>query len=115
MKKFCIAGPIDPSRHYFIPKRLDWNKMDTLVDDMHYFLLHAPRQSGKTTSIIEFVNHLNAKGKYTALYLTTEPAHPAKNDVERAIYWLLWQLKVEIGDQLGKEAQSEALRFVMIV
>ncbi len=74
MKTFCIAGPIQPEDNYFIPKRLDWSRLDALVDQKSYFLLHAPRQSGKTTVILEYANYLNAQGKYAALYLTTEPA-----------------------------------------
>ncbi len=37
MKKFCIAGPVDPQRNYFIAKRLNWQQLDTLIDDMQYF------------------------------------------------------------------------------
>lgn len=112
MKTFCTAGPIRPEDHYYIPQRLDWASLDSLIDQKSYFLLHAPRQSGKTTVILEYANYLNAQGKYTALYLTTEPAHPARNDFERALYWLLTQLKIEITDQLGARNQGPALSFL---
>ena len=71
MKRFCIAGPIQPENNYFIRQRLDWSRLDTLIEQQSYFLLHAPRQSGKTTAILEYAQHLNAQGRYTALYLTT--------------------------------------------
>lgn len=112
MKTFCIAGPIQPQDNYFIPRRLDWARLDALIGQKSYFLLHAPRQSGKTTVILEYAHYLNAQGKYTALYLTTEPAHSAGNDFERALYWLLTQLKIEITDQLGAQNNTEALAFL---
>jgi hypothetical protein len=60
-KKFCIAGPVDPERHYFIPNRLTMDGLDTLIQDREYFVLHAPRQSGKTTAIEECINFLKKK------------------------------------------------------
>ncbi len=84
-KKFCIAGPVDPERHYFIPKRLDWDQLSTLLDDRQYFVLHAPRQSGKTTAIEEFIRHLNGDSKYQALYVNIEPAQAMRDNVEKAL------------------------------
>lgn len=55
MKKFCIAGPIDLERHYFVPHRLDYPHILSLIEDQEYFVLHAPRQSGKTTAIDELI------------------------------------------------------------
>ena len=74
-KFFNTVGAINPQKHYFIPHRLDWNQLTDFIKKEYYFVLHAPRQSGKTTAIIEFVKHLNQEGTYKALYLTTEPAH----------------------------------------
>ena len=68
MKFFNTVGSINPADHYFLPRRLDWQLLSDFIDKKYYFLLHAPRQSGKTTAIIEFVRHLNEEGKYTALY-----------------------------------------------
>jgi len=51
MKTFCTTGPIIESDNYFIPKRLDRAVLDQYITQKHYFLLHAPRQSGKTTAI----------------------------------------------------------------
>ncbi len=110
-KWFCIAGPINPQIHYFIPKRLNWGVLDSLIAKREYFILHAPRQSGKTTSILEYVKHVNKGDKYIALYLSTEPAHTAKNEIERVLYWLLSQFETEIRDQLAD--QDKALSFLV--
>ncbi len=103
MRFFNTVGPINPRKHYFLPKRLSWAQLDDFLEKEYYFLLHAPRQSGKTTAILEYVRFLNSRGEYTALYLTTEPAHVAANDIERTVYWLLDQLASQIKIQLPGE------------
>lgn len=109
MKFFNTVGVIDPQRHYFLPRRLDWEQLMEFIERQYYFILHAPRQSGKTTSIIEFVKHLNEVGKYTALYLSTEPAHYSVNNVKLAIKAILGQIKEQILIFLPSE--KEALEY----
>lgn len=103
MKKFCIAGPVDPERHYFIPRRLDWEQLDTLIADREYFVLHAPRQSGKTTAIEEYIRHLNGKGPYSALYINVESAQAAREDVKMALIAILAELKTSLQNQQKEE------------
>ncbi|MDR0620514.1 MAG: ATP-binding protein, partial [Deltaproteobacteria bacterium] len=43
-----------------------------LIDKKYYFILHAPRQSGKTTAIMAAVDQLNEDGAYYALYCSLE-------------------------------------------
>ncbi|MBM3198177.1 MAG: hypothetical protein FJZ58_02840 [Chlamydiae bacterium] len=68
-KFFNTVGAADPKKHYFSPHRLDWKQLLDFIEKEYYFALHAPRQSGKTTAIIEFVKYLNQTGSYKALYL----------------------------------------------
>ncbi len=103
MKKFCIAGPVDPKRHYFIPKRLNRNELDTLICDREYFVLHAPRQSGKTTAIEEYVERLNSQGIYNALYINIEPAQAARDNVEKALQSIVAELRASLHNQLPEE------------
>jgi hypothetical protein len=103
LKKFCIAGPVDPERHYFIPRRLDWDQMDSLIHDREYFVLHAPRQSGKTTAIEEYIHHLNGNGAYRALYINVESAQAAREDIKMALIAILAELKTSLQDQLQEE------------
>lgn len=106
MKFFNTVGVIDPQRHYFLPRRLDWEQLTEFIERQYYFMLHAPRQSGKTTSIIEFVKHLNEVGKYTALYLSTETAHVAVNDATRCAQALIEQFKHKISLFLPDEKKA---------
>ena len=110
MKFFNTVGPINPEKHYFLPHRLDWDQLNVFVEREYYFVLHAPRQSGKTTAIKEYVNYLNKEKNYTALYITTEPAHTVKDNPEKALYWLLFHINIEIQDQLKN--QQEALDYL---
>ncbi len=105
MKKFCIAGPIDPERHYFIPKRFDWDYVSALIEDREYFVLHAPRQSGKTTAIEEFVHYLNSNDKYAALYINIEPAQAARDNAEKALITIVEELSVAIATQLHEQQE----------
>ena len=59
MRFFNTAGPIRTQDHYFIPHRLDWGEVSELIERKQYFVLHAPRQSGKTTAIEEYIDWLN--------------------------------------------------------
>ena len=61
---FNTVGSIIPEDHYFLPHRLNENQLMEFIEKKYYFILHAPRQSGKTTAVLEFVNELNKQGKH---------------------------------------------------
>lgn len=96
MKFFNTAGPINPEMHYYVTHRLDEREIYTLIDQQKYFALHAPRQSGKTTSLREFAKQLNKEGQYKALYVNIENAQVARNHVERAMLGILQAFALEI-------------------
>ncbi|MDP2831768.1 MAG: AAA-like domain-containing protein [Pseudomonadota bacterium] len=86
-KFFNTAGPMKAEIHYCIPsfERIDWDEMQVLIASQKYFLLHAPRQTGKTSALLEMMQALNEAGKYRALYANIEGAQAARNDVEAGI------------------------------
>ena len=49
---FNTAGPVRPDAHYAIPplERGNVKRILRLIEDMQYFVLHAPRQTGKTSN-----------------------------------------------------------------
>ena len=72
-KYFNVAGPCVPGEHYMIdPMRGIGDELMKLIDSKQYFVIHAARQSGKTTLLLELTNRINAKGDYYALYCTLE-------------------------------------------
>ena len=51
MRKFNTEGPVVATDHYCIPplERVNLDEILALIDDKRYFVLHAPRQTGKTS------------------------------------------------------------------
>ncbi|MCB9542823.1 MAG: ATP-binding protein [Myxococcales bacterium] len=72
MKRFNIAGPCDPRHHYMIPAAPRLPDAPALVAQGAYFALHAPRQTGKTTTLRALAARLTADGAYAALYFSCE-------------------------------------------
>ena len=54
MRFFNTAGPVRASLHYRIPplSRVDLEEILTLIRQQKYFVLHAPRQTGKTSALL---------------------------------------------------------------
>jgi hypothetical protein len=53
-------------------------KVRRMIDEEKFYVVHAPRQSGKTTSIKAYAETLSAEGEYAAVYAsceTTSTAH----------------------------------------
>ena len=71
-KFFNIAGPCNPAEHYMLPALDRLPEVRRLVARRQYFVIHAPRQTGKTTAIKALVREVNAKGDMVALYCTLE-------------------------------------------
>ena len=62
-----------------------------LVGDEKYFVLHAPRQTGKTSALLALAEVLNGRG-YRCVYVTVETARTARDDVQRAMRTVLVRL-----------------------
>ncbi|MDR3154367.1 MAG: ATP-binding protein, partial [Deltaproteobacteria bacterium] len=73
-KSFNITGPCVPGEHYMLPAAERLAEVDSLIANRRYFVLHAPRQSGKTTTIQACVDKINDEGKYYAVYCSLEAA-----------------------------------------
>ena len=57
MRFFNTAGPVNSAIHYCLPplERLDLPDVLLLIAQQKYFVLHAPRQTGKTTCLLALV------------------------------------------------------------
>lgn len=86
-KHFNTSGPVVPSDHYCIDpmQRLDWEEAQVLIERHKYFVLHAPRQTGKTSTLLAMMEVLNNSGEYHALYVNIEAAQAAREDAESGI------------------------------
>ena len=72
MKSFNTTGPCIPAEHYMLPALQRVKEALKLIADRKYFILHAPRQSGKTTSLLALRDELNRKGEAYAVYCSLE-------------------------------------------
>ena len=99
MKFFNTAGPMNMDFYYKIDplQRWDMNGILDLIDQKKYFILHAPRQTGKTSCLLELRDYLNKQGKYFAIYANIEAAqaclHDAKSGIETVVSVICRELR----------------------
>ena len=105
MRFFNTAGPVRPDEHYCIPplERFDLDEVLRLVETKKYFVLHAPRQTGKTSALLALADLLNGQG-YGCVYTTVETARTAREDVEQAMRTVLAGLSSQVRSTLGDES-----------
>jgi hypothetical protein len=91
MRFFNTAGPVKCEDHYCLPplERFDLKEIISLIRQKKYFVLHAPRQTGKTTCLLALMEHLNATGEYRCLYSNVESAQAARENVKEAMRAIL--------------------------
>ena len=107
MRKFNTEGPVVAADHYFIPplQHVNLGEVPELVRDKRYFVLHAPRQTGKTSLLLALRDLLNSgvEGAYRCVYVNVEGAQAAREDVARAIRAIMSRMASRarrLGDEL---------------
>ena len=115
MRFFNTAGPMKPAIHYCIPplERLDAEQVLNLIRQQKYFVLHAPRQTGKTSALLALQDELNASGQYRSVYVNVEVGQSAREDVAAAMQAILSELSLAaefvLDDLFIKNVRREAL------
>ena len=94
VRKFNREGPVFADRHYCIPplSRVNLAEILELIADTKYFVLHAPRQTGKTSILLALQDRLNSEGEYRCLYVNFEGGQAAKEDTARAMRTVLGEM-----------------------
>jgi len=71
---FNTTGPCNPVDHYMLPsvERLVGAQLTRYVSSKLFWVLHAPRQTGKTTFMQSWMRELNASGTVIACYVSVE-------------------------------------------
>ncbi len=90
---FNTEGPCNPADHYMLPPSERLPDAERLIDRKRYFVIHAPRQAGKTTTVRALAEKLTAEGKYTALVTTCEAGQKRTEDLKGSIAALLDTLR----------------------
>ena len=88
---------------------MDLDYVLNLIRGKKYFILHAPRQTGKTSALRALQDHLNsgAEGNYRCLHVNVEAAQVARDDLERAMPAILQVLARRARNVLGDSALQE--------
>ena len=107
---FNTAGPVKPGKHYCIPplERLDLAQLLRLIGQEKYFVLHAPRQTGKTSALLALRDRLNTGEDYRCAYVNVEPAQAAREDVAAAMRTILTRIAGEAETVLGDPSVRES-------
>ncbi|NUN67288.1 AAA family ATPase (plasmid) [Pseudanabaena biceps] len=71
-KWFNTAGPCQADIHYMLSATDRLPEIVNLIAQRNYFVIHAPRQVGKTTAMLALAQELTASGQYTAVMLSFE-------------------------------------------
>ncbi|MEO0760134.1 MAG: ATP-binding protein [Cyanobacteria bacterium J06648_16] len=81
---FNTAGPCKADIHYMLPPVERLPTVERIIDQQGYFVLHAPRQTGKSTAMIALGRQLTATGRYTAVMLSVEVGSAFPQDTAAA-------------------------------
>lgn len=105
MRFFNTAGPCVPERHYMLPASRRLPGVLELIERQAYFVLHAPRQSGKTTAVMELARKLTAFERFVSVVVSMEVGAPFSDDPGRAEASILDDWRGRISYRLPREFQ----------
>ena len=116
MRFFNTEGPVRPDDHYAISPldRMDVDELLSLIRSKRYFVLHAPRQTGKTSALIALRDLLNRgeAGNFRCVDVNVEVGQVARDDTARGIRAILGSLAEnaqELGDDYPEEVWPDIL------
>ncbi|EYF03475.1 ATP-binding protein [Chondromyces apiculatus] len=102
-RRFNVAGPCRPDWHYMIPAERRLPEAPGLVEQRGYFVVHAPRQTGKTTALRALAERLTRSGRYAGLLFSCEAAEVAGDDYGAAEQLLLADMQRKAESTLPEE------------
>lgn len=100
---FNTGGPCNPQQHYMVPVDQRLPAVRELVARGNYFIVHAPRQIGKTTTLMALADELTAGGQYTAALVSLETGEAFPDDIEAAESALLDAWRGSLMNDLPQE------------
>ncbi|HEY1703370.1 MAG TPA: hypothetical protein VGG75_27015 [Trebonia sp.] len=84
MPYFNTEGECREGKHYMLPAAARLPKAREWVTEERYFVIHAPRQSGKTTTLLALAAELTAEGGHVALRFSCERGEAGPDDIDAA-------------------------------
>ena len=109
MKFFNTAGPVNQEEHYKVDPlhRWDLEEILMLIKQKKYFILHAPRQTGKTSSMLELQKYLNNSDEYNGIYINVETGQAARNNIKEGMGAILTELSSRVNNEKIKKGIQE--------
>ncbi len=94
---FNTAGPCNAANHYMVPVARRLPQVYALIERDSYFVVHAPRQIGKTTTLVALAAELTASGRYAAALVSMEVGAPFGDQIGLAEDAVLgaWRRSIE--------------------
>ncbi|MGH9801347.1 MAG: AAA family ATPase, partial [Blastocatellia bacterium] len=86
-----------------LPASMRLPELRRLIDQQAYFVIHAPRQVGKTTMMMQLAQELTNEGRYAAIALSAQTAAVFSHDIETAEKLLLSRWRDVAEDDLPPE------------
>ena len=110
-KFFCAEGPVREGDHYLLPaaERFADDNVKGLIAQKKYFILHAPRQTGKTSSLLALLKELNASGDYACVYINVEGVQGYRENIEPALQGIIVTLSQQVEQYLADQSLAAAL------
>ncbi len=102
-KHFNTAGPCRSEDHYMLPPEARVTEVPPLIEEKAYFVVHAPRQTGKTTSLTRLARSLTAAGTYAAVLVSCKVGEVAGADIQRGIRAVVRTITKGARKQLSEE------------
>ncbi len=81
---FNTAGPCQADIHYMLPPTTRLPQLVQLIEQRNYFVIHAPRQTGKTTAMLALAQQLTDSGRYTAVMVSVEVGSAFNQNPDKA-------------------------------
>ena len=114
---FNTAGPNRAEFEYTLDplSRFDLDDILGYINQGKYFVLHAPRQTGKTSCMLALRDYLNAAGDYIAVYANVEGGQASRNDVQSVIKstvdTLAREVRLIVGDDQTDSVRDKVQQF----
>ena len=111
---FNTAGPQKPDINYTIDplSRFDLDEIMALIRQQRYFVLHAPRQTGKTSCMLALRDYLNEQGEYVAVYANVEGGQGARGNVKSTVATVCGAITEETSLILGTNQPQDIRKTV---
>ncbi|BAZ08833.1 hypothetical protein NIES4071_06390 [Calothrix sp. NIES-4071] len=81
---FEVAGPCERDIHYMLPPTARLPSLERFIRQRNYFVIHAPRQTGKTTAMLALAKELTQSEQYAAVVVSVEVGSAFSHDIAGA-------------------------------